>query len=35
MKIVHNDIKADNILISHDDDAKFIDFGCACFADEK
>ena len=29
VNIIHNDIKAENILISHDNQAKFIDFGCS------
>ena len=29
LKIVHSDIKAQNILISHENQAKFIDFGCS------
>ena len=35
LNIAHNDIKADNILISHKNEAKFIDFGCAYNVEEE
>lgn len=37
INIIHNDIKAENILISNEDikQAKFIDFGCSQFTNRK